>query len=248
MSARDKVHRLWHVDCVRGAAVVSMVFYHFMWDVMFFGLYPVDVTDGGWRIFARIVAVTFLLLAGASMVLTAETKPAAARDRQWLERGAKVFGWGLVVTAVTRLFLGDAFVLYGILHLIGTAFLLAPFLWRVRRWAPSLGVLFVAGGIVLSRRSPELSMLLPYAIPLGVHPEFYPAVDYFPVFPWLGVVMIGIGAGRMMLPLIRRVQASGPPPPVLAQLAAVGRHALAVYILHQPVLLAGFFAFGYSVW
>ncbi len=206
------------------------------------------MTDGGWRIFARIVAVTFLLLVGASMVLTAETKPAAARDRQWLERGAKVFGWGLVVTAVTRLFLGDAFVLYGILHLIGTAFLLAPFLWRVRRWAPLLGVLFVAGGIVLSRRSPELSMLLPYAIPLGVRPEFYPAVDYFPVFPWLGVVMIGIGAGRMMLPLIRSVQASGPPPPVLAQLAAVGRHAAGRYILHQPVLLAGFFAFGYSVW
>jgi len=125
-------------------AVVCMVFYHFMWDMMFFGLYPHDVTSGGWRLFARSVAITFLVLVGVSMVLTARRKAPAERNRQWLERGAKVFGWGLLISVVTRIFLGEAFVLYGILHLIGTAFLLAPLLWRIRRWTPLLGAGFVA--------------------------------------------------------------------------------------------------------
>jgi hypothetical protein len=35
---------------------------------------------------------------------------------------------------------------------------------------------------------------------------------------------------------------------VLAQLAAIGRRALIIYILHQPVLLAAFMALGYTVW
>ena len=93
---------------------------------MMFRPVPHDVTSGGWRLFARSVAITFLVLVGVSMVLTAQRKRPAERNRQWLERGAKVFGWGLLISVVTRIFLGEAFVLYGILHLIGTAFLLAP--------------------------------------------------------------------------------------------------------------------------
>src|SRR5690606_24089212 len=100
-------HRLWQIDAVRGMAGVCMVFYHFMWDMMFFGLYPHDVTSGGWRLFARSVAITFLVLVGVSMVLTAQRKRPAERNRQWLERGAKVFGWGLLISVVTRIFLGE---------------------------------------------------------------------------------------------------------------------------------------------
>lgn len=252
MSERRKSHRFWQIDFIRGVTVLCMVFYHFMWDMMFFGLYPADVTVGAWRVFARVIATSFLLLVGVSMVLTAARRPAEERDRQWLVRGTKVFGWGLVITVVTRLFLGDAYVLYGILHLIGTAYMLAPILWRVRRVAPFLGIVFVAVGIVLAQRSPELSGLLPYAIPLGVRPEFYPAVDYFPVFPWLGVVMIGMGIGRLLAPALERRMAGEQPmrpaPAVVAQIAAVGRHSLVIYIVHQPVLLAGFFALGYTVW
>ncbi len=242
------VHRLWQIDFIRGIAVVCMVFYHFLWDMMFFGLYPHDITVGGWRIFARSVASTFLLLVGVSMALTAARRTAEERDRQWLVRGVKIVGWAIVITIVTRLFLGDAYVLYGILHLIGTAFLLAPLLWRIRRLAPFLGVLFVFAGIALAAYSPELSGLLPYAIPFGVRPEFYPAVDYFPVFPWLGVIMIGLGIGQWLEPRLAQAKLRTPAPPVFAQLAAVGRHSLLIYIVHQPVLLAGFFAFGYTVW
>ena len=35
----NRTSRLWQIDCIRGIAVVLMVFYHFMWDVHYFGLY-----------------------------------------------------------------------------------------------------------------------------------------------------------------------------------------------------------------
>lgn len=248
LPATDQRRRLWQIDFVRGLAVLSMVYYHFMWDMHFFGLYPTDVTVGGWNLFARGIATTFLLLVGVSVVLSVERKSAAVRDRLWLVRGLKVLGWGVVITMVTRLFLGDAFVLYGILHLIGTAFLLAPLLWRIRRVAPLLGVLFVTVGFILAIRSGELSWMLPYGIPLGVRPVSYEAVDYFPVFPWLGVVMIGMGIGQWLRPIFARMQNDRPAPPVLAQIATVGRHTLLIYIVHQPVMLAGFSALGYTVW
>lgn len=243
MSEHAKSQRLWHIDFVRGMAVLAMVFYHFMWDMYFFGLYPTNVTAGGWRLFARIIATTFLLLVGVSMALTAERKPPLMRDRLWLVRGAKLLGWAMAITVVTWVFLEDALILYGILHLIATALLLAPILWRIRVSAPILGGLFVWIGVVLADRSGEVSWLLPF----GISPEHYPAVDYFPVFPWLGVVMLGIGIGQLLRPRLARLQVSPQGPP-LSWVAAVGRHSLLVYIVHQPVLLAGFWAMGYTVW
>ena len=47
-----------------------MAVYHFSWDLGHFGFHDMDVAgDLGWRIFARLIAGTFLFLVGASLVL-----------------------------------------------------------------------------------------------------------------------------------------------------------------------------------
>ena len=59
--------------------------------------------------------------------------------------------------------------------------------------------------------------------------------DYVPVFPWLGAVLLGVAAGDA---LVRRTFA---PLAFLARLprafAWLGRHSLAVYMVHQPLLI-----------
>src|SRR5262249_14723864 len=63
-----------------------------------------------------------------------------------------------------------------------------------------------------------------------------PTEDYVPLFPWLGVVMVGVALGewlargefRPLQPLSR----SAP-----RWLNWLGRHSLLVYMVHQPVLL-----------
>ena len=243
--------RLWPVDGLRGVAVAGMVAYHLLWDLSFFGLYPEDVTRGAWRWFAGVVASTFLLLVGVSMSLAAARRPPTACVWQWRVRGLKVWGWALLISLVTRWALGEQFVRFGVLHLIGTALLLAPFLWRWRRLSGAVGVALVAGGLVAYR----VSVPTPWLIPLGLTPPGFKTVDYFPLLPWLGVVAIGLHIGqRLGLGWQRPAEDRWPlllspsPPGWLRPVCWIGRHSLVVYLAHQPVLLAGLWALGYSLW
>ena len=60
--------------------------------------------------------------------------------------------------------------------------------------------------------------------------------DYVPLFPWLGVVLIGIAVGTWLsakdFEPLRPVARTAP-----AWLTWLGRHSLLVYMVHQPVLL-----------
>lgn len=237
--------RHWQLEFVRGIAVILMIFYHFMWDMSFFELYPHDVTVGGWWLFARSAATLFVLLVGVSIMLAGERREPAARNRAWYRRGLQLLGFGLAITLITRMFLGDAFILFGILHLVGTTMLLAPLLWRARNVAPFIGAALIWLGVAFDRISVDTYWLLP----LGLYPEHYPAVDFFPLVPWLGIVMIGMGFGQLLL---LRLPGQAPPdarvPSVLIPIVALGRHSLLIYLVHQPILLAGFWLLGYTVW
>ena len=35
-----------------------------------------------------------------------------------------------------------------------------------------------------------------WLLPLGIHPATFFSVDYEPIFPWFGVVLIGMGLGE----------------------------------------------------
>jgi len=58
--------------------------------------------------------------------------------------------------------------------------------------------------------------------------------DYVPLFPWMGVLFLGIALGHL---LVRSdFRAIAPLARLPRGLAWLGRHSLAVYLLHQPVL------------
>jgi len=60
--------------------------------------------------------------------------------------------------------------------------------------------------------------------------------DWRPTFPWAGALLIGLGVGQLVLSRGWFVAALRPAPPAALQLA--GRHSLAIYLLHQPLLFA----------
>ena len=61
-----------------------------------------------------------------------------------------------------------------------------------------------------------------------------------PLFPWFGLVLLGLAAARLGLPAFLRTKWATWRPGSIASrgLALAGRHSLAVYLVHQPVLLA----------
>jgi len=229
--------RLWEIDCARGIAILMMVVFHTVFDISFFRIAPVDVTGGFWRYFAYATATLFLLVVGVSLIVS------HARSRQKLSglslakkfvlRGAGIFMLGLLVTLGTYLYLHEGYVVFGILHLIGVAVMLSPLFFRFREKNILIGLLIVIAGVCLSGiHGPA------YLIPLGIFPASFVSVDYTPLLPWLGVVLIGMGIGEFLYRdgarqfSIRRL-----PDLALAPLSFLGRHSLVIYLVHQPVII-----------
>ena len=73
---------------------------------------------------------------------------------------------------------------------------------------------------------------------LGIHPPAFYSIDYTPVFPWLGVVLIGVYFGTLAYPEgIRRWNIVIPE--IFGKtFGFLGRHSLALYLIHQPVILS----------
>jgi uncharacterized membrane protein len=126
-------------------------------------------------------------------------------------------------------------ILFGVLHLLGFCMLLYGLTRRAwdaisKPFAPILYIVLLIGSALavsyIRIPSPHLWILGWYS------PDFFSA-DYFPVFPWVFVFLLGTWAGYYIaerrLPE-RFYTARVPLFPI------IGRRALIIYILHQPVL------------
>lgn len=241
--------RLWEVDTARGFAIVLMVFYHFIWDLYYFDLYQADLMRGPWQIFARSIATTFIFVMGVSLTLSyrkaGHKLDSAALAKKYIGRGAKIFGWGMLITAATYLFIGRGFVIFGILHLLGFSIIIAyPFLGRSQWLSLLMGLLIIGAGIYADR----LVVSHPWLIWLGIKQRGIFMVDYYPVLPWAGIAFLGIFTGRLLYPAGGRrlslPDLSGLAP--VQALSLLGRHSLLIYLVHQPVLIGSFILLGFG--
>lgn len=196
------------IDLLRTAAILGMVLYHAAYDLETFRGWDLDVNAGGWKVFQVCVASLFLLLVGVSAVFS--------QAHPW-KRFARIGGAALLVSAGTYLFDPNTFVYFGILHLIALSALLLPLLRPLREGTILIGLVIVALGIAF-----------PLAAP-------FPALDYFPPFPWLGIPFVGFGIGQWYY--VRHDRIPHPAPVWLQWLTWPGRHSLIVYLIHQPILL-----------
>jgi uncharacterized membrane protein len=232
--------RFWEVDLLRGCAVILMVLFHIAFDLDYFGAASLDVHSGFWFFLGRLAAFLFVLLVGVSLVLSywrAELKGQAKGFlRRLLKRGLWLLALAMGITLATYFLVGEGFIVFGVLHLIGVSILLAyPFL-RLRSWSALIGILFIFIGWYF----PNLGFGSPWLIWAGLAPKTFYSLDYFPLFPWFGVVLLGTALGdglyrgyrRMVeLPDLSRS-------PMVQAFAFLGRNSLAIYVVHQPALIA----------
>jgi uncharacterized membrane protein len=221
-----------------------MILFHTLFDLSFFNVYPVNVWTGFWRYFAFATASLFLIIVGISLTIShAREEGRLAGDAKrrfriaikFLKRGTWIFACGLLVTLATWLYLGEGFVVFGILHLIGVSIMLAPLFFRFRRANVVLGFFVIAAGIALLAAGAHGPIFLVW---LGISPVSFNSVDYTPLLPWFGVVLAGMGIGEYLYPDGKRsFSPLGIPPIVSAPLALLGQHSLALYLVHQPVIL-----------
>lgn len=216
--------RLIEIDALRGLAIWGMIAFHAAFDAMLLGM--LDFEPYGWPliIFVRAVQFLFLGLAGVSVALSSR----GFGEQVW--RGAWIFLWGMVVSAATAVLFPADFVKFGVLHFIGVAVpILALFKGR-RIFALGVAAMsFLVGEYFLS-----LTVANEWLFPLGLVYPGFASLDYFPIFPWLSASLVGLVLGEWIYGGKRptRLTVLGRVP----TLAAMGRHSLAIYLLHQPLL------------
>lgn len=228
---RQQAPRVEGLDALRGVAIVAMVVYHFCFDLRYFGVARWDFEhDIRWLAARTLILSSFLLIAGISAAL-ARRDPAA--DARWPRHVAVIGGAALLVTAASAMMFPRSFIWFGVLHAIALSLLLARPLIDRPRAAVAAAVIVIAAGVMLSSQHFDNRMLGW----LGFMTGKPMTEDYVPLFPWSGVLFLGIAAGHalvasnfaMLAPLARMPRA----------LRFLGRHSLAVYLVHQPLLLGG---------
>ncbi len=227
--------RIVAIDALRGAALIAMASYHFAWDLEFFGYVDGGTTGAGlWKLYARAIASSFLFLAGFSLVLGHYP---TLRVRSFAIRFAKIAGAALVITIATWLAFPDSFIFFGILHSIAAASL--------------IGLLFLRLPVVVTLLAAVAAFLAPNYLRsavfdspalwwVGLSETLPRSNDYVPLLPWLAPFLTGVAMARIAVFrqwLKRPLDGDDRQPRWKVALIFGGRHSLAVYLLHQPLLI-----------
>lgn len=228
-------------DIVRGFSVVSMVLFHLCYDLRY--LHGFDLSffrpplQDIWR---ASISWTFLFVAGCMCSLS----------RNGLTRSLRYLAVAGAVFLVTTLAAVDTPISFGIIFCMGASTLID---WGLQRleiepsgWLAAL-ILFLiflaARGIPRGYVSLGFSrMALPpslYSLPwfawLGLPGPGFASGDYYPIIPFTFMYLTGVAAGRVLkddgYPLWFYKASCKP-------LEWVGQHALPIYIVHQPLILA----------
>jgi len=230
--------RYWEIDVARGVAVILMITYHIIYDLNFFGVISVNLYAGVFLLLLYPVGATFLFLVGVSLTIS-YSKAKSVMNRQqlawkFLKRGIFVFSLGVLVTLATCLYLGHGYVVFGVLHCIGLSIILAYPLLRYR--IPVLIMAFAV--IVLGVYLRAFNFEFPWLLWLGFVPSTFYSVDYVPLLPYFGLVLLGVFVGNILYAdgkrqfnIKERSSAS------IRGLSYIGRHSLFIYFLHEPIIV-----------
>ena len=217
------MRRIELIDLWRSLCVFAMIAYHTLYDLAMLGAISEVTLRTAPVLAVRLIAMLgFILISGIS----------AGLSGSGIRRGFFVLCAGLGVSIVSAL--AGMPVKFGILQLLGCSMIIyGAARDRIDRLGDALpwlcAVLFCAGLYAYFNVRVSVNFLYP----LGLRtPDFYSA-DYYPLVPWLFLFLFGTWLGGY---IIKYSQAGLMNRSFPRLLTFAGRHSLAVYLLHQPVI------------
>lgn len=239
-TTENRKPRIALLDELRGLCVLLMVVYHGLYTLGYY----LDIAACR-RLFhfftpvEPLFAGIFIFLCGLCCTLSHSN----------LKRGALLAVVAAGVSLVMAVGFPENPIWFGVLHLLATCILLYAATARaIARVPGSLGFLLCAVLFVLCWHVPvqwqdgffglpgvwEVAVkpaTTPFLYPLGLSRIPGSQGDYFPLIPWIFCFFGGSFLGRY-LPRLPHALCR----PHLPPLSFLGRHALLIYVLHQPLI------------
>ena len=241
--------RLSKIDEIRGLTLISMILYHFLWDLRFIAGFNIEWYTGpvGY-VWQKSICVCFIFISGFCFSM----------GKNRLKRSSIVFLCGIVISAVTLFFMPENRVVFGILTFIGTAGIITIPLDKLHRklekklGEAKLNLTLVIGTLLLfivffNLNNGYLFCMKRIELPgylfsgyvetfFGfTDPNFF-STDYFAIFPWIFNYLLGYYTYRFLMSVMKERVESALSKDRFTWASCIGRHTLLIYMLHQPVL------------
>ena len=226
------------IDLIRGVDIVFMVLFNYTVTLRYFGLIRIQ-PDLYYRSLPLIIASIFIFLSGVAAYASFENNKQNF-SRRYFIRGGKLLVFAAFITLFTAIFVPEGTVYFGILHFFAISSFLIPVFMKYHDLNPIAAVLIILPGIYLQTRDFSFS----YLLWLGFMPENFTTFDYFPLLPWLGVLLLGIFSGKSIITKTGHIKYNNKSAEAFVFL---GRNSLTVYLMHQPILISFLMLIGYRV-
>ena len=119
---------LW-IDVARGISILAMITFHFAFDLMYFGLAKSDlIYQPDWRLFERIIASSFLYIAGLSLFITHSSN---INWKSFIRRYGATAVCAVLISIVTFILFKTDMIRFGILHAISVSGLIGLLLLKL---------------------------------------------------------------------------------------------------------------------
>lgn len=218
--------RIELLDAARGLCIILMLMHHTAFDLVTHSIVPQAV------FYNPIVQYLEYFFAGVFILISGVS---SRFSRSNVKRGLKVIIAAIVITLVTwRL---NMIVVFGILHFLGLCMVFYGITYKL--WdkiegitAPILYLSLTAVSAIALRALNPVN--INWLWPIGLYnTEFYSG-DYFPIFPWIFVFLLGTWLGKVIKDGNMPSWFYESKPPLLPQ---IGRKAFLIYMLHQPIIM-----------
>jgi len=202
---------------------------------MYFGFAKADlIYQPDWRLFERIIASSFLYIAGLSLFITHSS---SINWKSFIRRYGATAICAILISLVTFVLFKTDMIRFGILHAISVSGLLGLLLLKLNTVSLILLTVLIFSFNFLIPKPIEGHYLLQWLIYTTETPN---SLDYRPIIPWIIPFILGMASYKPfkswgILEVSRTVIHKE-----LSILSWLGRNSLILYLIHQPILFTGF--------
>ncbi len=229
--------RYLELDLFRGLAILMMVLFHILFDLNMYGVTHLPLfSHPFWMVYRETISFLFLGLVGFCLYLEHQN---GIRWKAFGRRTLRIAVGAFLVSIGTYIFDPHHFIYFGILHFIVAGSLVALAFLHKPRLSLILGIYILAFGYIGHINDPRHS--LPYLGWVGFGTSAMQTLECFPFIPFFGYVLMGLALAAQTLSRNKDYLFVKIPPQGdqswLRFLSFLGKHPLAIYLVHQPILI-----------